>query len=236
MKTVSVWFGLVVLLVALEVGAEEQAVAAEQQTEGEATAPECDCEDQKPKKNPRYMVDWTGGTVIGGWFGPEATLGTIGFDGGAFTVGLNGGIELFSRVGIGLDLGYFTSTGSGTLDGDGWTKDDSMSGFYVGGIVGAVFINRKFFSWGLDVKLDYGIMCRVNDSGQAEDTGDSCDESTDGFIIDPRFTFHFRVTRSFRFKLLAGYRYGVFDDAWTGPNKGSFGGIFAGLALDMGKF
>jgi hypothetical protein len=235
MKTTFVWVGLLVLLAAFDARAEEK--AADSGATAEVTAEACDCEElAKPKKNPRYMVDWTGGSVIGGWFGPEATLGTIGFDAGAFTAGLTGGIELFSRVGIGLDLGYFTSFGDGTLEGDGWTKDDSMSGFYVGGIVGAVFINRKFFSWGLDVKLDFGIMCRVNDSGLAEDTGDNCDESTSGIIIDPRFTFLFRVTRSFRFKLLAGYRYGVFDDTWTGPNKGSFGGIFAGLALDMGKF
>lgn len=234
MKMVTVWVGFVLLLVAFSAGAEEAEVDGEKATE--ATTEACDCEQPaKPKKNPRYMVDWTGGAVIGGWFGPEVTVGTIGFDAGAFTAGITGGIELFGRVGIGLDLGYFTSIGDGTLDG--WTKDDSMKGFYVGGIVGVVFINRKFFSWGLDTKLDFATMCRVNDSGDpALDTGEGCDESTTGFILDPRFTFLFRVTRSFRFKLLTGYRYGIFDDSWTGPNKGTFGGIYVGLGLDMGKF
>jgi hypothetical protein len=239
MKMITVWVGVVVLVIAFSATAEE--AGAEGEKTAEVTADKateaCDCEQPaKPKKNPRYMIDWTGGAVIGGWFGPEVTFGTVGFDGGAFTAGITGGIELFGRVGIGLDLGYFTSFGDGTLDGDGWTQDDAMRGFYVGGIVGVVFVNRKFFSWGLDTKLDYGIMCRVNDSGDPPDTGEGCDESTTGFILDPRFTFLFRVTRSFRFKLLTGYRYGIFDDSWTGPNKGTFGGIYVGLGLDMGKF
>jgi hypothetical protein len=242
MKMITVWVGVVILVIAFSATAEEAGAEGEKTAEVKAdkATEACDCEQPaKPKKNPRYMIDWTGGAVIGGWFGPEVTLGTIGFDGGAFTAGITGGIELFGRVGIGLDLGYFTSFGDGTLDG--WTQDDTMRGFYVGGIVGVVFVNRKFFSWGLDIKLDYGIMCRVNDSGDASgdppaDTGDGCDESTTGFILDPRFTFLFRVTRSFRFKLLTGYRYGIFDDSWTGPNKGTFGGIYVGLGLDMGKF
>ena len=180
------------------------------------------------------MIDIPGIKFLGGWFGPEVTFGTMGFNGaGSFTAGITGGLELFSRLGIGLDIGYISSIGSRSLSG--WTDSDSLAGFYVGGLIGVTFVHSKFFSWGLDTKLDFGTMCRVNDSGDASDTGDGCDESTNGFIIDPRFTFVFRVTRAFRFKLLAGYRWATFD-SWTGPNKGDFGGIYAGLGIDLGSF
>jgi hypothetical protein len=171
--------------------------------------------------------------MVGGWFSPEATFGTIGFDAGAFTGGITGGISLFGRLNIGIDLGIIASMGDGTMDG--WTKDDSLAGGYVGGLVGFVFINKKFFSWGLDTKLDFAIMCRVNDSDEPENTGQGCDESTYGFIVDPRFTFAFRVTRQFRLTVLTGYRWGTFEK-WTGPNKDSFGGMYGGLSLDFGIF
>ena len=229
MRTAPLWIGLLVLLAAFAAGAEEREV------EGEESSQACDCEEQKPKASDRYMSKRVGSPIVGGWFGPEVTFGTIGFDAGVLTAGLTGGIELFGRVGIGIDLGIITSMGDGTMDG--WTADDELRGGYVGGIVEVVFINAKFFSWGLDTKLDYGILCRVNASGDpAVDTGTSCDESTTGFILDPRFAFHFRVNSSFRFKLLTGYRVGFFDDGWTGPNKGSFGGLYAGLAVDLGRF
>ena len=196
-----------------------------------STSADASSTDEESKKDSeRYMIDTKSSPILGGWFSPEFAMGTLGYDTAAYEFGLTGGISLFGRLDIGLDLSYMSYLPG--LGYSGWGSSDDLHILGVGGVLGVIIVNKKWFSFGIEAKLDYILMCQETSVSSELQL---CTDYTTGFMADPRLTFVFRVTRDFRFRLFTGYWLGAVQ-SWSGPSGSELQGINAGLSIGLGKF